>query len=114
MREEGQRPFRLADWLGALTPENEHYAIAFEHGTLEVGVYAPRGVDPQTPHTRDEVYVVVRGRGLFRRGEHAAPFGPGDLLFVPAGEIHRFEQFSEDFAAWVMFYGPEGGERNHA
>ena len=114
MREEGQRPFRLADWLGALSPENEHYAIAFEHGTLEVGVYAPRGVDPQSPHTRDEVYVVVRGRGLFRRGEHAAPFGPGDLLFIPAGEIHRFEQFSDDFAAWVVFYGPEGGERDHA
>jgi mannose-6-phosphate isomerase-like protein (cupin superfamily) len=114
MREEDQRPFRLADWLGALTPENEHYAIAFEHGTLEVGAYAPRGVDPQSPHTRDEVYVVVRGRGLFRRGGHAAPFGPGDLLFVPAGEIHRFEQFSDDFAAWVVFYGPEGGEGDHA
>jgi mannose-6-phosphate isomerase-like protein (cupin superfamily) len=114
MHDQGERPFRLADWLDALTPENEHYAIAFEHGTLEVGVYAPRGVDPQSPHTRDEIYVVVRGRGLFRRGEHLAPFGPGDLLFVPAGEIHRFEQFSEDFAAWVMFYGPEGGERDHA
>jgi len=35
---------------------------------------------------------------------------PGDLLFVPAGIVHRFEDFTDDFATWVMFYGPEGGE----
>jgi hypothetical protein len=32
------------------------------------------------------------------------------FLFVPAGQIHRFENFSSDFAVWVVFYGPEGGE----
>jgi mannose-6-phosphate isomerase-like protein (cupin superfamily) len=37
-------------------------------------------------------------------------FGPGDALFVPAGMKHRFENFSDDFATWIMFYGPEGGE----
>ena len=111
MHEDKRRPLRLADWLAALAPDQERYAIALEHGSLEVGVYAPRGEDPQSPHTRDEVYVVVHGRGLFRRGDALAPFGPGDLLFVPAGETHRFERFSEDFAAWVIFYGPEGGER---
>ena len=37
-------------------------------------------------------------------------FAPGDLLFVPAGVEHRFEEFSDDFAAWVFFYGPEVGE----
>ena len=35
----------------------------------------------------------------------------GGDLFVPAGQIHRFEDFSSDFAVWVAFYGPEGGER---
>ena len=35
---------------------------------------------------------------------------PGDLLFVAADRPHRFEDFTEDFAVWVMFYGPEGGE----
>ena len=38
------------------------------------------------------------------------PFGPGDVLFVPAGTVHRFEDFSADFATWIVFYGPEGGE----
>ena len=34
----------------------------------------------------------------------------GDVLFVPAGMEHRFENFSDDFATWVVFYGKEGGE----
>ena len=58
----------------------------------------------------DEVYVVVEGRGQFRNGDTRHPFGPGDLLFVPAGVVHRFEDFTDDLAVWVIFYGPEGGE----
>lgn len=92
------------------TPEGGRYAIALEHGTLEAGVYAPRGSDPQEPHDRDEVYLVMRGSGTFRNGERRAPFGPGDLLFVPAGVTHRFEDFADDLDLWVIFYGPEGGE----
>lgn len=84
--------------------------IAFEHGTLTVKVYAPRGTDPQQPHTRDEAYVVISGSGAFVHGERRDPFGPGDFLFAAAGVAHRFEDFSDDFAVWVLFYGPEGGE----
>ena len=51
-----------------------------------------------------------RGSGQFRNGGGRHPFGPGDLLFVPAGVVHRFEDFSDDLAVWVFFYGPEGGE----
>ena len=82
----------------------------FKHGTLSVELYAPRGTDPQQPHTRDEVYFVACGAGLFWDGEKTEPFGPGDFLFVAAGQPHRFEEFSNDLAVWVMFYGPEGGE----
>ena len=83
----------------------------FRHGTLQVKLYAPRGHDPQQPHTRDEVYVIARGRGVFYDGERRRPFEPGALLFAAAGRPHRFEEFSDDFATWVLFYGPEGGER---
>ncbi len=82
------------------------------HGTLEVEIYAPRGRDPQAPHTRDEIYVVIRGNGSFVDGPVRETFEPGDVLFVPAGVEHRFEDFTNGFAAWVFFYGPEGGERD--
>ncbi len=85
-------------------------ARIFTHGTFEARWYAPRGTDPQTPHTRDEAYVVVRGRGTFFCDGQRAPFGPGDMLWVPARAEHRFEDFSDDLSVWVIFYGPEGGE----
>jgi mannose-6-phosphate isomerase-like protein (cupin superfamily) len=54
--------------------------------------------------------VVVIGSGQFANGPMRHPFGPGDVLFVPAGVKHHFESFTDDLAAWVIFYGPEGGE----
>jgi mannose-6-phosphate isomerase-like protein (cupin superfamily) len=107
------RGFRatLQDGLSKLPAhEGERFVTLFEHGTLQVEVYAPRGTDPQQPHDRDEVYVVVRGSGMFSCDGHRTPFGPGDFLFVPAGVEHRFEGFADDLAVWVLFYGPTGGE----
>jgi len=89
---------------------DERYAVLLEHGTLEIGFYAPSGTDPQTPHDQDEVYVVHSGSGKFVLGDTEQDFGPGDTLFVPAGVEHRFREFTDDFGAWVVFYGPSGGE----
>ncbi|PWT71636.1 MAG: cupin domain-containing protein [Proteobacteria bacterium] len=86
-------------------------AAVFQHGTLLVKLFAPRGHDPQTPHTRDELYVVARGHGIFVNGEVKHAFATGDVLFVPAGRAHRFEDFTDDLTLWVVFYGPEGGEK---
>lgn len=91
-------------------PKGERFVELFRHGSLSVELYAPRGVDPQAPHTRDEVYAVIQGSGWFRNGSDRHRFGPGDVLFVPAGVVHRFEEFTDDMMVWVFFYGPEGGE----
>jgi mannose-6-phosphate isomerase-like protein (cupin superfamily) len=96
--------------LAQLPHQGKRFVPVFSHGSLLVEVYAPRGNDPQGPHTRDEVYVVVAGTGVFVTPDQRQPFKPTDLLFVPAGVVHRFEEFSGDFAVWVLFYGPEGGE----
>jgi mannose-6-phosphate isomerase-like protein (cupin superfamily) len=81
-----------------------------EHGTMSVEYYAPADVDNQTPHTQDEIYIVVQGTGIFNRDGEKIAFAPGDVLFVPAGMEHRFENFSNGFATWVIFYGVDGGE----
>lgn len=98
---------------GMPLPEGRRSAEVLRYGSLEVRWYAPNGTDPQTPHERDEVYIVASGRGSFVRGAERVAFGPGDMLFVPAKMEHRFEDFSPDFATWVLFYGPAGGEREN-
>ncbi len=84
-------------------------ALLLRHGAMELRWYAPKDADPQLPHDRDELYVVVAGRGWFIRGEERVPFRPGDALFVPAHQPHRFDNFTPDLAVWVIFHGPVGG-----
>lgn len=97
--------------LALLTvPDGKRFAPVFEHGSLLVEIYAPRGRDPQQRHTRDEVYVVASGSGEYVCGDARTKFHPADVLFAGAGVEHRFENFTDDFAVWVIFYGPEGGE----
>ncbi|WP_394771917.1 cupin domain-containing protein [Mucilaginibacter sp.] len=56
------------------------------------------------------MYVIISGEGNFLNNGESRTFGPGDVLFVPAGVEHRFQNFSADFATWVIFYGPVGCE----
>jgi len=92
-------------------PDGERFVEAFSRGSIVVELYAPDAGDPQKPHTRDEVYFVVSGSGEFVVAGERSHFSAGDALFVAAGTAHRFENFSTDFVTWVVFYGPEGGER---
>lgn len=115
----------IADAKAAPSDIGRSTALLLAHGSMELRWFAPKQEDPQTPHDRDELYIIASGTGMFMRaveshpfddaalpiqGEERVPFGPGDALFVAAGTVHRFEQFSHDFATWIIFYGPEGGE----
>lgn len=96
--------------LNRLRTSDKPFVELFQHGTLSVEIYKPIEIDLQQPHDRDEVYVVISGSGTFINGNVKTMFQPGDFLFVPAGVEHRFENFTEDFLTWVIFYGPKGGE----
>ena len=91
-------------------PQGAPSAEVLARGSVQLKIFAPRKTDIQLPHTRDELYFVVDGNGVFFDGEQRRAFGPGDCLFVAASKTHRFEEFSAEFKTWVVFYGPEGGE----
>ena len=91
-------------------PAGEHSATVFQRGTLNLKLSLPVEPNRQTPHTQDEVYVIVRGRGTLWHDGKRDPFGPGDIMFIAAGTEHHFEAFTDDLAVWVVFYGPPGGE----
>lgn len=99
--------------LKKLKESGKEFIELFKHGSLLVEIYKPDKVDNQTPHTRDEIYVIMSGSGEFLLESNKTTFSKGDVLFAPAGAVHRFENFSDDFVTWVFFYGPEGGEANH-
>jgi mannose-6-phosphate isomerase-like protein (cupin superfamily) len=105
------RVIRLAEAeAGIPGPAGEHSASFLERGTLTVRLSLPVRPNQQTPHAQDEVYVIVRGRGVLCHDGERDPFESGDLLFVAAGTEHHFEDFTDDLAVWVVFYGPSGGE----
>lgn len=73
--------------------------------TLSGGLYVlpAGGTDPQSPHTEDEVYVVMAGRGRFRAAESDRAVGPGDVIYVRRGVEHRFHGIEEELRVLVFF-----------
>jgi mannose-6-phosphate isomerase-like protein (cupin superfamily) len=104
--EKSPPPLSLADALALPLPTGRRSSEVLVDGDLEIRFYAPKGHDPQPPHNRDEIYIVAAGRGKVRVGDRVDLIEPGGLIFVAAHEVHRFENFSDDFAVWVVFYGP--------
>lgn len=94
-------PSTAGDWVEQLrTPD------------LSVGTYCipAGGLDTQSPHTEDEIYVVTAGRAKIVTPDGAAEVEQGSVIFVPAGEEHRFDEVTEDLALLVVF-GPAYGSR---
>jgi len=98
--------FPVEESLSTLKRSGNLFVELFRDKNIIVEIYKPERVDLQAPHDRDELYMVISGCGDFRMNDEIVRFKTGDLLIVPQGAVHRFENFTEDFATWVIFYGP--------
>src|SRR3954468_845472 len=87
-------------------PAAMRFAYGLKHGTMKLGLYAQTDEDKQQPHAQDELYVVVSGTADFIKAGERVACAAQDALFVEAGVVHM----SSDFALWVIFWGPDGGE----
>jgi mannose-6-phosphate isomerase-like protein (cupin superfamily) len=102
---------RIIDGAGAYTAPADgtpnHFVEQLRVPDLSVGTYSipAGGLDDQTPHTEDEIYMVTAGRARLVTDSAAADVGHGDVLFVAAGEAHRFVDVTDDLALLVVF-GP--------
>jgi mannose-6-phosphate isomerase-like protein (cupin superfamily) len=94
---------------GRFTPpepgEGRRYTEDLRAPDLSVGTYCipAGGKDTQAPHTEDEVYVVVSGRARLTAESGTVDVEPGSVLWVPAGEEHRFTDIAEDLTVLVFF-----------
>jgi mannose-6-phosphate isomerase-like protein (cupin superfamily) len=92
-----------------------HWAEHLRVPDLSVGTYSipAGGTDDQEPHTEDEIYVIMSGRATLAGGPAGGDpdggdtaslaVGPGSVVYVAAGEDHRFTDITEDLAALVLF-----------
>jgi mannose-6-phosphate isomerase-like protein (cupin superfamily) len=103
------RVIRFAEAQAGI-PAGERSARVWQRGTLDVAFARPVPPKEQAPHAQDEIYIIVRGRGLLIHDGKRDSFEAGDILFVAAGTEHQFEDVTEDLALWRVFYGPYGGD----
>jgi mannose-6-phosphate isomerase-like protein (cupin superfamily) len=94
----------------ACIPTGERSARIWQRGCLDVAFALPVPPRDQTPHAQDEIYIIIRGRGVLIHNGKRDSFESGDILFVAAGTEHQFEDVTEDLAVWRVFYGPHGGD----
>ncbi len=105
---------RIFGEAGTYTPPDggdlNHWVVHASSDDLSLGTYSipAGGLDDQTPHTEDEIYVVQAGRATLVTPSGTVTVGPGSVLFVPAGEAHRFTDITEDLALVVVFAPPYG------
>jgi len=87
-----------------------HWVVHLSSDDLSLGTYSipAGGLDDQAPHTEDEIYVVRSGRATLVTTSGIVDVGPGSVVFVPAGEPHKFTEISEDLALVVVFAPPYG------
>ena len=84
--------FEIADLVKTRQESGERYLEFFRSATLSTGIYelAAGSVDPQRPHTEDEVYYILSGHGAIQVGDASRPVQEGAVVFVEADVVHRF------------------------
>ena len=104
--------FELADLAARQEASGRPYLEFLTVPDLSVGVYVLRAGEPdlQQPHTEDEVYYVVSGRGRISVGDEDREVRAGSIVFVARAVAHRFHDIAEDLTLLVMF-GPAEGSR---
>lgn len=78
---------------------------------MSAGLYVLKAgtVDPQKPHDEDEVYVIMSGRGRFTCAGETVAVEPGQTIYVPAHDDHRFHDIAEDLTILVIFAPAHAG-----
>lgn len=104
--------FDLADLVAQRAASGNPYLEFLTVPDLSVGLYCLTVGQPdlQRPHTEDEVYYVISGRGRITVGDEVRDIRPGSIVFVGTAVAHRFHGITEDLTLLVAF-GPAEGSR---
>ncbi len=73
-----------------LGKENAPFVQVMKDGNMKVEYFAPKHLDRQSPHSQDELYIIIAGETEFFRDGETLKCCKGDVIFVPAKIEHRF------------------------
>ncbi len=104
--------FELRDIQRAHAAAGEEWHEFLRVPDLSMGLYIlPAGArDPQTPHTEDEVYYVISGRGQIMVDGEDRPVQAGSIIYVAKDVNHRFHSIEEALQILVFFAPAEGSQ----
>lgn len=104
--------FTLSNVSTAREQSGQRYYEFLRVTTMSAGLYQLNTgtVDPQQPHTEDELYYVVQGRADLAVGDEDMPVEAGSLIFVAASVPHRFHTITEDLTVLVFFAPAEDSQ----
>ena len=97
--------FELAQLITECSQSGSEYLEFIRKPSLSVGLYmlSAGAIDQQEPHTEDEVYYIVSGRGSIQVDKESRPVEAGSVVFVQANVEHRFHTITEDLTILVFF-----------
>jgi mannose-6-phosphate isomerase-like protein (cupin superfamily) len=97
--------FDLADLISQQKDSNKLYLEFLKVPDLSMGLYVlpTGGVDPQSPHTEDEVYYVANGRAKIKVGDEDRDVRAGSIVYLAKNVEHRFHSIEEELTVLVFF-----------
>lgn len=102
------------DWLVTRAEFAERHDEYFvHHGTMRMRMDRPTMPNVQEPHEQDELYLIISGSGRFVKAGEERAFSAGDAIFAEAGCEHHFAEITPDMRMWILYWGPDGGEKEH-
>ena len=104
------KAFELDDLLWQQKTERRAYLEFVRQSSMSVGLYTlpAGGVDRQKPHTEDEMYYVIRGRGVINVAGDDRTVQAGSAVFIAAGVEYFFHVVEEELVILVFFAPAEG------
>jgi len=105
--------FELTDLISQQKNSDKPYIEFLQVPDLSMGLYVlpTGGVDPQSPHTEDEVYYVVSGRAKIKVADEDRDVGAGSIVYVAKNVEHRFHSIEEELKVIVFFAPAEYSNR---
>ena len=105
--------YPLEKLLKAHAEEGKLYHEFLRVPDMSAGLYilSAGSQDSQQPHSEDEMYYIIRGKGQFFCNGDDVSVSEGSVLYVPKQIEHRFHSIEEDLHILVFFAPEEGSQK---